>query len=66
MLNAGENLLWDFGVIYIFCKNEVFNRGWYLKRYCTYNKINNAFLKFNHSLLKIPKIIEIGEIFPAE
>ena len=32
----------------------------------TYKKINNSFLKFDHSLLRIPKITEIGEVFPAE
>ena len=29
-------------------------------------KIDNIFLKFDHSLLRMPKIIEIGEIIPAE
>ena len=43
-----------------FCKNEVFNRDRYLKLFCTYKKINNIFLKFNHSLLKMPKIVDIG------
>ena len=31
-----------------------------------YKKINNSFLKFDHSLLRMPKIIEIGQIFLAE
>ena len=31
-----------------------------------YKKTNNIFLKINHSFLKMPKIVEIGEIFPAE
>ena len=31
-----------------------------------YKKINNSFLKFDHSLLRVPKIIEIGQIFLAE
>ena len=31
-----------------------------------YKKINNSFLKFDHFLLRMPKIIEIGQIFPAE
>ena len=66
MLNLGENLSWDFGVIYIFCKNEVFNRGRYIKRFSTCKKINDIFLKFSHSLFKMPKIVEIDEIFPAE
>ena len=38
----------------------------YLKRFYTYKKINNSFLKFDHSLLRMPKIIEIGQIFAAE
>ena len=41
-------------------ENEVFNRGRYLKRFCTYKKINKIFLMFNYSLLKMPKIVEIG------
>ena len=53
LLNLGENLE-------KFCKHEVFNRGQYLKHFCTYKKINNIFVKFNHSLLKMPKIIEIS------
>ena len=32
----------------------------------TYKKINNIFLKFDHFLLRMLKIIEIGQIFPAE
>ena len=32
----------------------------------TYKKINSIFLKFDHSLLRMPKIIEIGLIFSAE
>ena len=41
-------------------ENEVFNRGRYLKRFCIYKKINKIFLMFNYSLLKMPKIVEIG------
>ena len=36
----------------------------YFKRFYTYKKINNSFLKFDHSLLRMTKIIEIG--FAAE
>ena len=32
----------------------------------TYKKINSIFLNFDHSLLRMPKIIEIGSIIPAE
>ena len=32
----------------------------------TYKKRNNIFLKFDHSLLRMPEIIEIGQIIPAE
>ena len=34
--------------------------------FLTYKKINNAFLKFDRSLLRMPKIMEIGWIIPAE
>ena len=36
------------------------------QRFYTYKKINNIFLKFEHSLLRMRKIIEIGEIISAE
>ena len=32
----------------------------------TYKRINNIFLKFDDSLLRMPKLIEIGYIIPAE
>ena len=32
----------------------------------TCKKIDNSFLKFDHSLVRMTKIIEIGQIFPAE
>ena len=32
----------------------------YLKRFYTRKKINSIFFKFDHSLLRMPKIIEIG------
>ena len=66
----------------MFCKNEVFNRGRYpVVQSLTWTsnfsgRLNNIafclqensdiFLKINHSLLKMPKIVEIGLIFPAE
>ena len=67
LLNLGKNLSWDFKVIYIFlqkCGFESFCR--YLKSFYVYNKIDNIFWKFDRSLLKMPKLIEIGLIFPAE
>ena len=48
-----------FEVINIFCKNAVLSKCRYLKRFDTYKKISNIFLKFDHSLLRMPKIIEI-------
>ena len=38
----------------------------YLKCVYTYKKINKDFLKFYNSLLRIPNIMEIGSILPAE
>ena len=55
-----------FEIIDIFCENVVLNICRYLKRFYIYKKVNNSFLKFDHSLLRMPKIIEIGQIFPAE
>ena len=46
-----------FEVINIFCKNAVLSKCRYLKRFDTYKKISNI---FDHSLLKMPKITEIG------
>ena len=41
-------------------KNAVFNINAcrYLKGFYTYKKINNSFLKFDHSLLRMPKNIK--------
>ena len=50
----------------IFCKNAVLNICRYLKRFFTFKKINNNFLEFDHTLLRMPRILEIGQIFPAE
>ena len=47
-------------------KNVDNSKPWYLKGFHTYNKINNSFLKFDHSLLRMSRIIEIDHIFPAE
>ena len=41
-------------------KNAVLNACRCLKGFYTYKKINNSFLKFDYSLLRMPKIIEIG------
>ena len=32
----------------------------------TYKKMNNSFLKLDHFLLRMPKITEIGQVFPVE
>ena len=37
-----------------------------LERFFTSKKINSIFLKFYHLLLRMPKIMEIGLIIPAE
>ena len=56
-LRLGENLSWDFEVIYIFR---------YLKGFYMYKKTNDIFFKFRYCLLRMPKIIEIGWIFHSE
>ena len=38
----------------------------YLNHCYTYKKKNNSFLKFDRSLVRMTKIVEIGHIFPAE
>ena len=40
--------------------NAVLNIYRYLKPFYTFKKINNIFLKFDHSSLRMPNIIEIG------
>ena len=42
------------------CKNAVLNICRYLKRFYIYKKINNIFFKCDHSLLRMPEIMEIG------
>ena len=64
MLKLEKNLSLGFENIDIFCKNVVLNICRYFKRFYAYKKINNSFLKFGHSLLRMPKIIERG--FSAE
>ena len=66
LLKLGKNLSWDFEVIFIFRKNEVLKICRYLKRFYTYKKINNIFLKFHYYLLRMQKIVEIGWIFYSE
>ena len=61
-----KNLSQGFEIVVIFCKNAVLNICRSLKRFYTYKKIKNIFLKFNYSLLRMPKIMEIGHIIPAE
>ena len=58
-----EKSVVDFEVIFIFRKNEVLNICRYLKRFYTYKKTNDIFLKFRHYLLRMQKIVEIGWIF---
>ena len=55
LLKLGENLSWDFKVIFIFRKNEILNICRYLKRFYTYKKKNNIFFKFHHYLLRMQK-----------
>ena len=50
-----KNLSYGFEIIDIFCKNAVLNICGYLKRFFMYKKINSIFLKFDHSLLRVPK-----------
>ena len=57
----GKSVVADFEVIFIFI---FFCR--YLERFYSYNKTNNIFLKFHHSFLSMPKILEIGLIVPAD
>ena len=65
-LKLGENLSWDFEVIYIFRKNAVLDICRYLKGFYIYKKTNNIFLKFRHYLFGMLKSIEIGWIFHSE
>ena len=50
----------------MFGKKADLNICWYLKGFHTYKKTNNIFFKFHYSLLRMQKIIEIGQIVPAE
>ena len=60
LLKLEKNMSWGFEIIDIFCKNAVLNICLYLTRFYTYKKINNSSLKLDYSLLRMPKIIEIG------
>ena len=65
VLKLGEQRVLGFSQsctvpIDIFCKNAVLNTCRYLKRFYTYKKMNSIILKFDHSLLRMPKIIGIG------
>ena len=53
-----KNLSYGFEILDIFCKNAVLNICRYLKRFHTYKKINNIFLKFDHPLLKSWKSVK--------
>ena len=55
-----KNLSKGFEIIDIFCKNAVLNICRYLKRFYSYKKINSILLKFDHFLLRMPEIIDIG------
>ena len=46
------------------CKNAVVSIYRYLKRFYTYKKINSIFVKFDHSLLWMPKIISVKSCLP--
>ena len=65
VLKLGEQRVLGFSQsrtvpIDIFCKNAVLNICRYLKDFYTYKKMNSIILKFDHSLLRMPKIIGIG------
>ena len=60
LLKLEKNLSQSFLVNDFLCKNAVLNICRSLERFYTYRKINNIFLKLHHSLLKMPKIIELG------
>ena len=60
LLRLEKNLSYGFEVIDSFCKNSVLNVCRYLERSYSYKKINKILLKFHHSLLRMPEIIEIG------
>ena len=60
LLKLEKNLSSGFEVIDIFYKNAVLNACQYLKRFYAYKKINNSFLKFYYSLLRMQKLVEIG------
>ena len=55
-----KNLSEGFKIIDIFCKNAVLNICRYLTGFYTCKKTNSVFLKFDHSLLRMRKIMEIG------
>ena len=61
-----EKSVEGFRSYFHFCKNEVLNVCRYLKRFYTYKKINDIFLKFYYYLLRMQKIVEIGWIFHSE
>ena len=60
MLKLEKNLSKGFEVIDIFCKNAVLLHMQVSRNFYIYKKINDSFLKFDHSLLIMPKIIEIS------
>ena len=65
VLKLGEQRVLGFSQsrtvpIDIFCKNAVLNICRYLKHFYTYKKVNSIILKFDHSLLRMSKIIGIG------
>ena len=55
-----------FEVVDFFRKNVVLNICQYLELFYLYKKIKNIFLELHHSLLRMPKIVEIGQIISAE
>ena len=60
LLKLGENLSWDFKVIYLFRKNAVLIICGYLKGFYINKKTNYISLKLHHYLFAMLKIIDIG------
>ena len=65
LLKLEKNLSQDFEVIDIFSKCG-FKHTLISQTFLYLQENKSSFLKFDHSLLRMPKIIEIGQIFPAE
>ena len=55
-----KKLSWGFEIIDIFCKKCGFKHLPISQTFLYLQENNNIFLKFDHSLLRMPKIMEIG------